>query len=49
LLIFSKCLYSTEKKAAIQLAFIATTFLIGYLPLTIYLMWSTRVASKDLL
>ncbi|CAK8671110.1 unnamed protein product [Clavelina lepadiformis] len=36
-----------EKKIAFQLALISTSFLIGYIPMSSYVMWTTRVAHKD--
>ncbi|CAK8671109.1 unnamed protein product [Clavelina lepadiformis] len=35
-----------EKKAAVQLALISTSFLIGYIPMSSYVMWTTRVTHK---
>ena len=39
-----KCM--TERSAGIQLALIATSFVVGYIPLTVYVMWTTRRSSS---
>ncbi|XP_039249352.2 growth hormone secretagogue receptor type 1-like isoform X1 [Styela clava] len=36
-----------EKKAVAQLAMIAASFMIGYIPMTSYMMWTIRVSNKD--
>nr|XP_039272998.1 growth hormone secretagogue receptor type 1-like [Styela clava] len=38
---------SKERKAVWQLALIAASFLVGYIPMTIYVMWTTRTKHGD--
>ncbi|XP_078492699.1 growth hormone secretagogue receptor type 1-like isoform X1 [Ciona intestinalis] len=43
----SKQRKTKEKRAAVQLALISASFLIGYIPMTSYVMWTTRTRVKN--
>lgn len=36
-----------EKRAVMQLALVASSFMIGYLPMSTYMMWTIRVSNKN--